>query len=306
MLWNRSKVTPLKSNTVSVSGHLCIDYIITVDEYPPVGESRRVFERKIYFGGGAANIAAGIARLGGEAELICAVGQDYPGSEYEKYLDELGVATTLFTSDKNCSTAFMVNNAAGEQITYFEWGAGEAFSRAAAPARDFIHMATGDAAFNISIARQAKFASLDPGQDVKYYTADDLTSLLGEIDILICNNYEMEIIKNTLGWSEKDILDSVPFTIITHGKSGSSLFFDGRAEQIPAFNVEAKDPTGAGDAYRAGFFTAWKKGLDPVTCAKVGTTAASFAVEKTGTQTNLPDWETMAERYRSAFGRLES
>jgi nucleoside kinase len=167
-------------------------------------------------------------------------------------------------------------------------------------------MATGDAAFNISIARQAKFASLDPGQDVKYYTADDLTSLLGEIDILICNNYEMEIIKNTLGWSEKDILDSVPFTIITHGKSGSSLFFDGRAEQIPAFNVEAKDPTGAGDAYRAGFFTAWKKGLDPVTCAKVGTTAASFAVEKTGTQTNLPDWETMAERYRSAFGRLES
>ena len=306
MLWNRSKVTPLKSNTVSVSGHLCIDYIITVDEYPPVGESRRVFERKIYFGGGAANIAAGIARLGGEAELICAVGQDYPGSEYEKYLDELGVATTLFTSDKNCSTAFMVNNAAGEQITYFEWGAGEAFSRAAAPARDFIHMATGDAAFNISIARQAKFASLDPGQDVKYYTADDLTSLLGEIDILICNNYEMEIIKNTLGWSEKDILDSVPFTIITHGKSGSSLFFDGRAEQIPAFNVEAKDPTGAGDAHRAGFFTAWKKGLDPVTCAKVGTTAASFAVEKTGTQTNLPDWETMAERYRSAFGRLES
>ncbi|MDY3203001.1 PfkB family carbohydrate kinase [Methanocorpusculum bavaricum] len=296
----------MKSNTVSVSGHLCIDYIITVDEYPPVGESRRVFERKIYFGGGAANIAAGIARLGGEAELICAVGQDYPGSEYEKYLDELGVATTLFISDKNCSTAFMVNNAAGEQITYFEWGAGEAFSRAAAPARDFIHMATGDAAFNISIARQAKFASLDPGQDVKYYTADDLTSLLGEIDILICNNYEMEIIKNTLGWSEKDILDSVPFTIITHGKSGSSLFFDGRAEQIPAFNVEAKDPTGAGDAYRAGFFTAWKKGLDPVTCAKVGTTAASFAVEKTGTQTNLPDWETMAERYRSAFGRLES
>ena len=116
----------------------------------------------------------------------------------------------------------------------------------------------------------------------------------------------MEIIKNTLGWSEKEILDSVPFTIITHGKSGSSLFFDGRAEQIPAFNVEAKDPTGAGDAYRAGFFTAWKKGLDPVTCAKVGTTAASFAVEKTGTQTNLPDWETMAERYRSAFGRLES
>lgn len=306
MQWNLSKVTALQNKTISVSGHLCIDYIITVDEYPPVGESRRVSERKIYFGGGAANIAAGIARLGGQAELICAVGQDYSGSEYEKYLDGLGVSTTLFTSDKNCSTAFMVNNASGEQITYFEWGAGEAFSRAVPPARDFVHMATGNAGFNISIARQAKFASLDPGQDVKYYTANDLTELLGVIDILICNNYEMEIVKNTLAWSEKDILDSVPFTIITQGKSGSTLFFDGRAEQIPAFAVEAKDPTGAGDAYRAGFFTAWKKDLDPVTCAKVGTITASFAVEKIGTQTNLPDWKTMAERYRSKFGRLES
>jgi len=298
-------VTRLQNKTISVSGHLCIDYIITVDEYPPVGESRRVSERKIYFGGGAANIAAGIARLGGQAELICAVGQDYPGSEYEKYLNELGVATTLFTSGKNCSTAFMVNNAAGEQITYFEWGAGEAFSRAVPPSRDFVHMATGDAAFNISIARQAKFASLDPGQDVKYYTANDLTELLGEIDILICNNYEMDIIQNTLSCSERDILQTVPLTIITRGRSGSTIHFDGSAEEIPALTVKAKDPTGAGDAYRAGFFTAWKKGLDPVTCAKIGTTTASFAVEKTGTQTNLPDWETMAKRYRAHFGRLE-
>jgi len=298
-------VKPLQSETISVSGHLCVDYILTVDEYPPVGESRRVAERKIYFGGGAANIAAGIARLGGKAELICAVGCDFPGGEYEKYLHKLGVVTTVFTSEKNCSTAFMVNNTAGEQVTYFEWGAGEAFARATPPKREFVHMATGDAAFNISIAKQAAFASLDPGQDVKYYTADDLTTLLGEIDMLICNNYEMDIIEHTLSCSEKDILDSVPFTIITHGKAGSSLYFDGKTEQIPAVSVEAKDPTGAGDAYRAGFFTAWKKGYDPVTCAKIGAVTSSFVVEKLGTQTNLPDWDRMAQRYKTAFGKLE-
>ncbi len=296
---------PLQSETISVSGHLCVDYILTVDEYPPVGESRRVSERKIYFGGGAANIAAGIARLGGKAELICAVGCDFPGSEYEKYLEDLGVKTTVFRSEKNNSTAFMVNNAAGEQVTYFEWGAGEAFARAVPPKREFVHMATGDAAFNISLAKQAGFASLDPGQDVKYYTADDLTSLLGEIDMLICNNYEMDIIEHTLSCSEKDILDSVPFTIITHGKAGSSLYFDGKTEQIPAVSVEAKDPTGAGDAYRAGFFTAWKKGYDPSTCAKIGAVTSSFVVEMIGTQTNFPNWERMAQRYRSVFGRLE-
>lgn len=296
---------PLQSETISVSGHLCVDYILTVDEYPQVGESRRVSERRIYFGGGAANIAAGIATLGGQAELICAVGCDFTSSEYEKYLEELGVKTTVFRSEKNCSTAFMVNNAAGDQVTYFEWGAGEAFARAVPPKREFVHMATGDAVFNISLAKQAKFASLDPGQDVKYYTADDLTTLLGEIDMLICNNYEMDIIEHTLSCSEKDILDSVPFTIITHGKAGSSLYFDGKTEQIPAVSVEAKDPTGAGDAYRAGFFTAWKKGYDPVTCAKIGAVTSSFVVEMIGTQTNLPDWDRMEQRYIPVFGRLE-
>ncbi len=295
----------LPSETISVSGHLCVDYIITVDEYPPIGESRRVSERRIYFGGGAANIAAGIAILGGQAELICAVGCDFPGSEYEKYLEELGVKTTVFQSEKNSSTAFMVNNAAGDQVTYFEWGAGEAFARATPPKCVFVHMATGDAAFNINIAKRAEFASFDPGQDVKYYTADDLTTLLGEIDMLICNNYEINIIKETLSCSEKDILDSVPFTIITHGKAGSSLCFDGKTEHIPAVFVEAKDPTGAGDAYLAGFFTAWKKGCDPVNCAKIGAVTSSFVVEKIGTQTNLPDWKRMAERYKTAFGKLE-
>ncbi len=295
----------MQNDTISVSGHLCVDYILTVDEYPPVGESRRVSNRKIYFGGGAANISVGIATLGGQTELICAVGCDFTGSEYEKYLNELGVETTVFTSQKNSSTAFMVNNAAGEQITYFEWGAGEAFSRSTPPKRDFVHMATGNAAFNISIAQQAKFASLDPGQDVKYYTAEDLTSLLSEIDMLICNNYEMDIIEHTLSCTEKEILDQVPFTIITHGKVGSSLYFEGNTEQIRAVSVDAKDPTGAGDAYRAGFFTAWKKGFEPATCAKVGAVTSSFVVEKIGTQTNLPNWKRMAERYASVFGKLE-
>ena len=296
-------MTLLNSETISVSGHLCVDYILTVDEYPPVGESRRVTERKIYFGGGAANIAVGIARLGGDAELISAVGCDFPGSKYEQHLKDAGVKTTFFISEMNCSTAFMVNNPAGEQITYFEWGAGEAFARSTPPKRDFVHMATGDAEFNIKIAGKAKFASLDPGQDVKYYTKDQLETLLDKIDMLICNNFEVNIMRNTLRCSEKDILDHVPFAIITAGKSGSMVYIDNKPEHIPAVLVDAKDPTGAGDAYRAGFFTGWKKGLDPVTCAKIGAVTSSFAVEEIGTQTNLPDWDQMMQRYNSVFGR---
>lgn len=292
---------------ISVTGHLCNDIIITVDEFPPKGESRRIISREHYFGGGAANIAVGIARLGGNAELICAVGKDFAGSPYEKHLAETGVKTHLYhCGSENCSTAFMVNNLAGDQITYFEWGAGAAFQTAEPPKRDFLHMATGDAAYNIKAAKNAAFASLDPGQDVKYYTKEELETLFENIDLLICNNFELSIMQETTDLSPEDIIAKIPCAIITEGKKGSSLYSGNirEKERIPSVTVEAKDPTGAGDAYRAGLFTAVKKGYSMSTACRVGAVVSSFAVEKIGTQTNLPDWNRMTERYESAFGEL--
>ena len=75
---------------------------------------------------------------------------------------------------------------------------------------------------------------------------------------------------------------------------------------MPSIPVTLADPTGAGDAFRAGFLTAEKQGYDPVTAVQVGTTTASFVVEKAGCQTNLADWDRMAERYRAHFGDLPS
>ncbi|HJJ47183.1 MAG TPA: carbohydrate kinase family protein [Methanocorpusculum sp.] len=288
-------------NLISVTGHLCNDYIITVEEYPSVGESQRVVNRENYFGGGAANIAVGIATLGGEAELIFAAGKDFPRSPYERHLQELGVKTTPFTSGKNCSTAFIVNTIAGDQITYFEWGAGEVFAAISAPKRKFVHMATGDAGFNIKTAKNADFASLDPGQDVKYYSKEQLEELFESIDLLICNNFELNIMQNTTGSSADEIRREVPMAIITEGKKGSTIYADGSKTLIPACEVKAVDPTGAGDAYRAGLFTAWKRGYDVETCCKVGSVVSSFSVEKIGTQTNLPTWEKMEQRFRTFF-----
>ncbi|MDO5843945.1 MAG: carbohydrate kinase family protein [Methanocorpusculum sp.] len=293
------------NNTISVTGHLCVDYIIAVDEYPPIGQSRQISSREKYFGGGAANIAVGIAKLGGEAELISSVGRDFKESGYGERLKSLGVKTHFFESEKNCSTAFMVNNAKGDQITYFEWGAGEAFARSNPPARDFVHMATGDPEFNIKVAKQAKFASLDPGQDVKYYSAEHLTELFENIDLLMCNNFEIGVMCSTLNCSEDELLEKVDKAIITKGKDGSTLYSDGKITEIPSVSVTAVDPTGAGDAYRAGFFTSLKKGYSEEISCKMGAVVSSFAVEKVGTQTNLPDWETASARYRKIFGDIE-
>ena len=295
----------MSSNLISVSGHLCNDYILTADEFPPAGESRRV-SRENFFGGGAANIAVGISRLGGEAELICAVGKDFPGSSYEALLKKQKIKTHFYHSDTlNCSTAFMINNAAGEQVTYFEWGAGALLGDAIPPKREFFHMATGDAEFNIRAAKSAEFASLDPGQDVKYYSKEQCEALLANIDLLICNNFELSILEKTMQRTPEDIISSVPSAIITEGKKGSILYLkDAEPERIPSVPVKAVDPTGAGDAYRAGLFTAVKKGYSLSTACRVGAVTASFAVEKVGTQTNLPDWEMMKERFEGAFGSL--
>lgn len=297
----------MSSSLISVTGPLCNDIIITLNDFPPIGESRHIIERKNFFGGNAANVAVGIAKLGGNAELLTAVGIDFPSSPYEEYLSHLNIKTHFYHSKtQNCSTAYMINDISNNQVTYFESGAEEVYLHIDPPHRAFIHMATGNANYNIKVAKNSDFASLDPGQDVKYYTKDNLETLFEHIDLLICNQFELSIMENTTGHSKSDIINTFPTTIITKGSTGSTLYTDGKKETIPAVPVNAVDPTGAGDAYRAGLFTALKKGYDMEICCKVGAVVASFDVEKVGAQTNLPDWKTMVKRYTENFGNFPS
>jgi ribokinase len=93
--------------------------------------------------------------------------------------------------------------------------------------------------------------------------------------------------------------------IFTMSGDGSMLYFGGREQFIPAVPVTLVDPTGAGDAYRAGFLSAYVREFAPLTCCQIGTVTASYAVERAGCQTNLPTWDQMLERYHVHFGKLE-
>ena len=290
---------------ITVVGHTAVDHISRVTGLPGPNGSTSVTDRKILFGGGAANIAAGIARLGGDAELLSAVGGDFAGSEYDLWLKKLGVHQRFYTvEDAHTATAFMFTDCAGSQMTFFEWGASVAFSREKAPALDFVHMATADPAFNRQVAERARFASFDPGQDLHRYTAEDLEAILDEIDILFANHYEVAEMCRLLGLSRSELIVRVPVAVFTEGPEGSCLATEGREIRVPVVPVRMADPTGAGDAYRAGFLTAYTRGFDLETCTRVGTVAASFTVEHPGCQTNLPDWETMRARYERHFGTL--
>jgi ribokinase len=288
---------------IHVVGHTAIDHISRVPSLPARNGSATITDRKIFFGGGAANIAAGIARLGGDVTLVSAVGDDFAGSGYDRWLEELKIKRNFFMVPGNHTpTAFMFTDESGDQITFFEWGASEVFRVSEPPALPFVHMATADPLFNVRVAERAGFSSFDPGQDLHRYHADQLSAILSRISLLFANQHEVEGMCRILGIDKKALIERVPMAVFTQGAKGSTLHCEGGEDHIPAIPVRMADPTGAGDAYRAGFLTAYVRGYPPVVCCRVGSVCASFVVEVPGCQTNLPDWEQMGQRYGNSFG----
>jgi len=290
---------------IHVVGHTAIDHILRVPVLPSRHTSTYIRDHQVYFGGGAANIAAGIARLGCPAGLVSAVGSDFAGSEYEGWLRELGIATRfIVVPGARTPTAYMFTEDSGDQITFFEWGASAAFATADAPSLPFVHLATADPGFNVRVAERAAFSSFDPGQDIGWYTKEQLESILSRVSILFANRHEMATLCRVLGRKREEITGSVPLVIVTMDTEGSEVHAEGKVHCIPIVPVPLKDPTGAGDAYRAGFLSAYAKGYTPDACGRIGTVTASFAVESVGCQTNLPTWEQMERRHLEHFGAL--
>ena len=105
---------------ITVVGHTAFDHICKTPYLPPVNASTPVTKRDILFGGGAANIATGIAKLGQKATLVSAVGGDFSGSAYEKRMLDLGVQLDNYVlPDEHSATAFMFTDDNGDQMTFF-------------------------------------------------------------------------------------------------------------------------------------------------------------------------------------------
>jgi sugar/nucleoside kinase (ribokinase family) len=288
---------------IYVVGHTAIDHLMQVPVIPVKNSSTLILERHMDFGGGAANIAAGITRLGESCTLISAIGFDFPGSEYDRWMDQLGIQRQFFIrTDLPTAAAFIFTDREGDQVTYFDWGASRAFADAEAPSLPFVHMATADPDFNLRIAEKSGFSSFDPGQDIHRYSKIQLSGILDRISLLFANQHEVLGMCRILNSTEEEIIKRVPIAVFTMGQEGSVLHEQGTSEHIPAVPVERMDPTGAGDAYRAGFLTAYMRGYDAIDCCRIGTITAAFIVEHRGCQKYLPRWEDLQTRYRTYFG----
>ena len=149
----------------------------------------------------------------------------------------------------------------------------------------------------------------DPGQQVTALTPEALLNGMSNAEVLIGNDYEIELISHKTGLAKPEMLKRAKHVIITFGVDGSEIMRDGWAKprhinSVPVKNVA--DPTGAGDAYRAGLLKGLHSGLDIETSAKLGAVCSSFCIEKYGTQEHAFTGDSFAGRYEAAFGPFPS
>lgn len=264
------------------------------------------------FGGTAGNIAFNIKLLGGDPIIVSAVGKD--GGEYLSRLEGLGIKTNYIQKDDDLLTAscYITTDQDDNQISAFYNGPSILATRVnVADIKEPLSLAIVSPNKKEVILKQigecsrlGVKAAFDPGQQITSFSREDLRKAISGSYFVLGNDYEIKLMETHSGWKKKEILQKVKVLITTLGKRGSII------ETAEGDKVEAKacpptavvDPTGAGDAYRGGFFVGYEKGYNLKTCGQMGAVAASYAVETTGTQEYSFTKEDFIQRYKKAFG----
>jgi len=265
------------------------------------------------WGGTGGNIAFTMKMLGGEPLLLSVLGKD--GSDYLKYMKDFGIKTDYIISDTRLATAsaFITTDADDNQITAF-------FGGPLSLAKDKKIVDVVKEKYNLALIsptdkdvmvqhiKECKEmgvkAIFDPGQQITAFSEIELKKMISQAEFVIGNDYEIKLLQDRTGWNEEEILKNTNVLITTLGEKGSIVkTADGEtvtAGVCPPMSFD--DPTGAGDAYRAGFFVGYEQGLDWKTCAQMGAVAASYAIETYGTQEHKFNKQEFCERYEKAFG----
>ena len=260
-------------------------------------------------GGVGGNMAYNLALLGVPVALVGAVGSDF--GPYREALEDIGVDLTLVTEvdDDLTASAYMNADMAGNQIASFYPGPG-ALTRdmdltEIAGRADYGIVSAGDpVAMMLHSEQIAKSGKLvfDPAQQIVILDGEQLSRGIDLAEIVVGNDYEMGMIERKTGMSVADISSKVPMTVVTYGDRGSEIFTGGESVRIPTAAPDPlADPTGGGDAYRAGLLTGLllKKDL-PVT-GRMAALAATYAIEYVGTQEHSYTHQQFVDRFNAAF-----
>lgn len=271
-------------------------------------------QKKRYFGGTAGNIGFNLALLEERPIILGAVGFDF--GDYETWLKTNAVVVDHLHRSTELSTpvATIITDPQGRQITEFYPGAmaDEAlidaapfFERAQAIliAPDDPRRMTG---YVQTAQRIGKPYFFDPGQNLALFTGEELLQAIASAAGLFLNEYEWSLFQQKTDLSLKETLERTPLLILTRGDQGSSIFAWNHGEkkpvEIPVVAVPcAQNPTGCGDAYRAGFLKGLLEDRDLQTSGQMGSLLASYVAEHSGTQEHQTTWSDFKEHYRERF-----
>ncbi|TXH72829.1 MAG: carbohydrate kinase family protein, partial [Lysobacteraceae bacterium] len=143
----------------------------------------------------------------------------------------------------------------------------------------------------------------DPGQAMPLFNGEELRAFVEQADYVTVNDYESNLLQERTGWSEETIAGKVKAYIATQGPRGARIFADGNVHDIPpAHERRITDPTGCGDAFRAGLIFGIEKGYDWPTIGRIGNLMGALKVEHPGTQNQRFDYAEFAEQFRQQFG----
>jgi adenosine kinase len=263
------------------------------------------------FGGTAGNIAYSLALLGERPWILATAGKDF--DRYEAWLNkhQLSLQGIRRVSEELTAGAYITTDQADNQITGFNPGAMKhpsLFKFDGVDDRETLAIvAPGNLEDMYTYARiyREKHISyiFDPGQNIPEFSGDRLLKMLTGSSLLISNDYELEMIMRAIGVQKAQLLQYTGGVITTLGENGSLLCTPDQEVQIPAVRVsQVLDPTGAGDAYRAGVIKGLVTGRSLLEAAHIGAVCASYAVEKHGTQEHLFSEEEFWARYQANFG----
>ncbi len=263
-------------------------------------------------GGCAPNIAYTLALLGERPLLLATAGEDF--GEYRQWLEAANVDTSGVQQigGKFCASFFCSTDQANNQIASFYTGAmADAGLLSFRTVRDcgLAIIAPNDPGAMVQYADECRTLGIpfifDPGQQCARMSGSELREGVRGAAIVIVNDYELELLKQKTGLDEAQLMEQARALIVTRGEHGSSVLTRAGRIDVPAVAPDRiVDPTGVGDAFRGGLMKGMALGLPHEVCLRLGSVAATYALEHLGGQSHAYTWDEFKQRYAQHFGQL--
>ncbi len=310
---------------IAVTGSIATDHLMTfrgrfrdslvVEQLDKISLSFLADELEIRRGGVAANIAFGMANLGQRPILVGSVGEDF--ADYRSWLERHGVdCQSVHVSDTRHTARFVctTDDDMAQIATFYAGAMSDARLIELGPIAkrvgglDLVLIGANDPEAMLRHTQECRTRGIpfiaDPSQQLAFADGPEIRRLVDGAAYLFTNEYEAHLTEQKTGWSADEITRRVDVRVITRGSEGVSIYRKGEdVISVPvAREVRKADPTGVGDAFRAGFLTGLSGGLDLRRCAELGSMLATYVIETVGTQEYQLGQEHFLARLTDAYG----